>query len=115
MRKITKNTLARQLTKTLKDRDEYRPEQDALILSVVNNAVQMIECQKILDDEGLIIQGRDGGLVKHPATSVKRAAEQSMFTAFRALKMEPSGDKKDDKKDGGAIAMIQAYLAEGDL
>lgn len=90
MKKLTKTSLTRLMTDTLKARAEYKPEQDALIFAAVSNSIMMVEAQKVIDDQGLLITGQKGDLIKNPACMIKRQAEQSMFTAFKALKLDPA-------------------------
>ena len=90
MKKLNKIILTRLMTNTLKARAEYKPEQDPLIFAAVSNALMMVEAQQVIDEQGLLVVGQKGELIKNPACMIKRQAEQSMFTAFKALKLDPA-------------------------
>ena len=113
MKKLNKRTLTRLMIQTLKGRDEYKPEQDALIVCAVDNALMMVEARALIDEHGLMTVGQKGNLVKNPACMIKRQAEQSMFTAFKALKLDPASTS--NTGEGGGESAIDALMREAGL
>ena len=111
--KLNKTRLTRLIAGTLKSRAEYKPEQDPLIFAAVSNALMMVEAQKVIDEQGLLITGQKGELVKNPACMIKRQAEQSLFTAFKALKLDPASIPTSGEASGESS--IDALMREAGL
>ena len=113
MRKLNKPRLTKLMTGTLKDRAEYKPEQDALIACAVSNALMMVEAGNLIEKHGLLITGQKGDLIKNPACMIKRQAEQSMLAAFKALKLDVASKGAADPDAGESV--LDSLMREAGL
>jgi hypothetical protein len=54
----------------------------------------MAQCRKVVDEEGLVIEGRCGTRVAHPLLKIEAAARAAYLAAMRGLRLEPPGRPK---------------------
>ena len=67
----------------------------------------MREANDILDKDGLLIEGRQGAVVKNPAWQIKRDATESMMKIGGRFGMTPADRVRLGQKDNNKLTILQ--------
>jgi P27 family predicted phage terminase small subunit len=69
--------------------------QDAYAMHWLETALRhhdlMLQARQAINEEGAVVRGRDGGLVRNPASLIYRDAAQAMERSFKMLDLAPPG------------------------